>query len=34
MLERLALGGALDREQLVEAVVAIWLHTIYGEVQR
>ncbi len=31
MLERLALGGALDREQLVEAVVAIWLHTIYGE---
>ena len=33
MLERLALGGALDREQLVEAVVAIWLHTIYGEVR-
>ena len=33
MLERLALGGPLDREQLVEAVVAIWLHTIYGEVQ-
>ena len=30
MLERLALGGPLDREQLVEAVVAIWLHTIYG----
>jgi len=33
MLERLALGGPLDREQLVEAVVAIWLHTIYGEVR-
>jgi TetR/AcrR family transcriptional regulator, ethionamide resistance regulator len=32
MLERLALGGKLGREQLVEAVVAIWLHTIYGEV--
>ena len=30
MLERLALGGPLDREQLVEAVVAVWLHTIYG----
>jgi AcrR family transcriptional regulator len=34
MLERLALGGRLDREQLVEAVVAVWLHTIYGEVRR
>ena len=34
MLERLALGGPLDREQLVEAVVAIWLHTIYGRVER
>jgi len=34
MLERLALGGPLDREQLVEAVVAIWLHTIYGRVDR
>jgi TetR/AcrR family transcriptional regulator, ethionamide resistance regulator len=33
MLERLALGGKLDREQLVEAVVAVWLHTIYGEVR-
>jgi AcrR family transcriptional regulator len=32
MLERLSLGGPLDREQLVEAVVAIWLRTIYGEV--
>jgi TetR/AcrR family transcriptional regulator, ethionamide resistance regulator len=32
MLERLAVGGPLDREQLVEAVVAIWLHTIYGRV--
>jgi TetR/AcrR family transcriptional regulator, ethionamide resistance regulator len=34
MLERLALGGRLDREQLVEAVVTVWLHTIYGEVRR
>ncbi len=34
MLERLALGGALEREQLVEAVVSVWLHTIYGEVRR
>jgi TetR/AcrR family transcriptional regulator, ethionamide resistance regulator len=33
MLERLALGGPLDREQLVEAVVTIWLRTIYGEVR-
>jgi AcrR family transcriptional regulator len=33
MLERLALGGQLGREQLVEAVVAVWLHTIYGEVR-
>ncbi len=33
MLERLALGGTLGREQLVEAVVAVWLHTIYGEVR-
>jgi TetR/AcrR family transcriptional regulator, ethionamide resistance regulator len=32
MLERLALGGRLAREQLVEAVVAIWLHAIYGVV--
>jgi AcrR family transcriptional regulator len=32
MLERLALGGPLEREQLVEAVVQVWLHTIYGEV--
>jgi AcrR family transcriptional regulator len=34
MLERLALGGPLDREQLVDAVTAVWLHTIYGEVRR
>jgi AcrR family transcriptional regulator len=33
MLERLALGGSLSRDALVEAVVAIWLHTIYGEVR-
>jgi hypothetical protein len=33
MLERLALGGPLDREQLVDAVVTVWLHTIYGEVR-
>jgi TetR/AcrR family transcriptional regulator, ethionamide resistance regulator len=29
-LERLALGGPLTREQQVEAVVTIWLRTIYG----
>jgi len=33
MLERLALGGPLEREELVGAVVTIWLHTIYGEVR-
>ena len=33
MLERLAIGGLLGREEIVEAVVAIWLHTIYGEVR-
>ena len=30
MLERLALGGPLGRDELVDAVVAIWVHTIYG----
>lgn len=30
-LERLALGGPLRREQQVEAVVTIWLRTIYGK---
>lgn len=30
MLERLALGGALTRPQIQEAVVEIWLRTIYG----
>lgn len=30
MLERLALGGSLERDQLQEAVVAIWVSTIYG----
>ncbi len=30
MLERLALGGRLDREQLVETVVHVWLRSIYG----
>ena len=30
VLERMALGGALTRDQQVEAVVAIWLRTIYG----
>lgn len=30
MLERLALGGELSREQLVDTVVAIWLRSIYG----
>ena len=34
MLERLALGGPLGRDDLVDAVVAIWVHTIYGEVSR
>ena len=33
MLERLALGGQLEREQLVDAVVSVWLHSIYGEVR-
>jgi len=33
MLERLALGGPLDREQLIDGVVTIWLRTIYGEVR-
>ena len=30
MLERVALGGPLAREDLVEGVVAVWLRTIYG----
>lgn len=30
MLERLALGGDLSRDQLVETVVAIWLRSIYA----
>ena len=30
MLERLALGGDLSREQLTETTVAIWLRSIYG----
>lgn len=30
MLERLAQGGALSRDQLVEGVVVIWLRTIYA----
>ncbi|WP_205473267.1 TetR/AcrR family transcriptional regulator [Nocardioides sp. SYSU D00038] len=30
MLERLALGGPLEREELVAAVVQVWLRTIYG----
>jgi AcrR family transcriptional regulator len=32
MLERLALGGPLGRDELVDAVVAVWVHTIYGKV--
>ncbi len=32
MLERLALGGDLTREQLVDTVVSIWLRSIYGPV--
>jgi hypothetical protein len=34
MLERLALGGRLGRDELVDAVVAVWVHTIYGRVDR
>ena len=30
MLERLALGGPLGRDELVDAVVTVWVHTIYG----
>jgi hypothetical protein len=30
MLERLALGGVLTREELVDTVVSIWLRSIYG----
>ncbi len=30
MLERLAVGGALTRDQLKEGAVTIWLRTIYG----
>jgi AcrR family transcriptional regulator len=30
MLERLALGGDLTHEQLVDTVVSIWLRSIYG----
>lgn len=30
MLERLALGGSLGRPQIQEAVIEIWLRTIYG----
>ena len=30
MLERLALGGDLSRDQLTETVVSIWLRAIYG----
>lgn len=30
LLERLALGGSLSREQLMDGAAAIWLSTIYG----
>ncbi len=30
MLERLSLGGDVERETLVETVVSIWLRSIYG----
>ncbi len=30
MLERIAVGGPLGREELVEGVVTVWLRTIYG----
>ena len=32
MLERLALGGPLEHEDLLASVVAIWVNTIYGRV--
>lgn len=33
MLERLALGGDLTHDQLVDTVVSIWLRSIYGDVR-
>ena len=30
LLERLTLGGTLNREQLIEGAEAIWMRTIYG----
>lgn len=30
MLERMTLGGALNREQTIDGVVAIWVRTVYG----
>ena len=30
LLERLTLGGTLNREQLIEGAEAIWVRTIYG----
>jgi hypothetical protein len=30
LLERLAVGGALSREELKEGAVTIWLRTIFG----
>jgi hypothetical protein len=30
LLERLALGGSLTRQQLMDGAAAIWLSTIYG----
>lgn len=34
MLERLALGGPLGRDELVDAVVTVWVHTIYGRLEQ
>lgn len=33
-LERLALGGPLAREQHMDAVISVWLRSIYGNVER
>uniref|UniRef100_UPI002B26899C hypothetical protein n=1 Tax=Nocardioides sp. TaxID=35761 RepID=UPI002B26899C len=30
MLERIALGGPIAQETLIETVVSIWLRSIYG----
>ena len=34
MLERLSLGGDIERETLIDTVVSIWLRSIYGTTER